>query len=185
MEDFNIIELYWQRDEQAIAETDLKYGRFCHAIAFNLLNVQEDAEECVSDTWCSAWEQIPPARPAKFKAWLGRIIRNISISLWHRNHAQKRNSGLTELLDELEDCIPAAPSVEQTLETAALGKFISSWLLSLSEDDRIMFVRRYWYGLPLKDLACDMGTDAGKLAQRMYRLRLSLKDALEKEGFGL
>ena len=90
MEDRVIIELYWQRDERAIAETAAKYGVFCHTIAMNLLGQREDAEECVNDTWHTAWMSIPPQRPSRLRAWLGRVVRNLALGLWNRNHAQKR-----------------------------------------------------------------------------------------------
>ena len=185
MEDSGIIELYWQRDERAIAETDAKYGTFCNALAMNLLGVREDAEECVNDTYHAAWNSMPPERPGRLRAWLGRVVRNISVSLLQRNHAQKRCSGADVLLSELEDCVPAPGGVESELENAELGRIISKWLRTLSADDRALFVRRYWYGTELSTLALERNMPANRLAQRMYRLRLSLRKALEKEGVTL
>ncbi len=182
MEDTQIIDLYWQRDETAIAETDRKYGPFCGSIALNLLGVREDAEECVSDTWHQAWLSMPPQRPDKLKAWLGRIVRNLSINRWRRNHAQKRYGGVEQLLSELEDCVPSPQSMEKELEDAELGELISRWLKLLPQEDRVLFTRRYWHGAALKDLAEERDIPPAKLAQRMYKLRLSLKSALEKEG---
>ncbi len=182
MEDDQIIDLYWQRNEKAIVETDQKYGAFCRAIAMNLLGSREDVEECVSDAYHQAWMLMPPERPDRLKAWLGRIVRNISINLWHRNHAQKRYNGTQQMLSELEDCIPSPRNVEKELEDAELGKAINRWLLSLPMEDRVLFVRRYWHGIALNDLAKEWGIPSGRLAQRMYRLRLGLKKALEKEG---
>ncbi len=181
MEDSQIIEMYWQRNENAIVETDRRYGAFCFKIALNLLSVREDAEECVNDTWGEAWNSMPPQRPEKLKAWLGRIVRNISINLWRKNHARKRYNGINEILDELTDCIPSSPSVEQQIEDAQLGKCISAWLLSLSPEDRILFVRRYWHGRALNELASECDISYGRLTKKMYRLRLDLKAALEKE----
>ncbi len=181
MEDLQIIDMYWKRDENAIAETDRKYGAYCQRIALNLLSVREDAEECVNDTWNEAWNQMPPQRPENLKAWLGRIVRNISVSLWRWNHAQKRYSGINQIFEELEDCVPSPRSIEQEIEDAELGKCISAWLLTLPADDRILFVQRYWNGRALNDLAEEYNIPAGRLAKKMYRLRLDLKSVLEKE----
>lgn len=107
MEDAAIVALYWNRDEAAIAETQRKYGSYCQAIAQNILSSREDAEECVSDAWNAAWNAMPPQRPGSLSAFLGRIVRNLSISRWRRDRAQKRYAGLEVLLSELEDCLPA------------------------------------------------------------------------------
>ena len=185
MEDIQIIELYWQRNEQAITETSSKYGMFCFSIARNSLSIHEDAEECVNDTYHQVWNVIPPQRPNKFRPWLGKIVRNIALNLWNKNHTQKRYAGMTELLSELEDCIPASQTVEAEIEEKELAEHIDRWLRSLDREDRILFVRRYWNGVPLCDLASEIGMASGKLAQRMYRLRISLKAALEKEDIHL
>lgn len=182
MEDSQIIALYWQRSEQAISETAQKYGGFCHRIAMNILSRHEDAEECVNDTYHAAWNQIPPARPMSLPAYLGRIVRNISISLFRANQAQKRNRGMEILLSELEDCLPAAENVETAMERKQLGMAISRWLDSLSQTDRVLFVRRYWYGDSVQGLAKETGCSPGQMAQRMRRLRLRLRAALEQEG---
>lgn len=181
MEDSQIMDLYWKRNEYAIVETDRKYGALCHSIAMNLLSDREDAEECVNDTWNEAWNLMPPQRPENLKAWLCKIVRNISINLWRKNHAQKRFNGITQMLDELEDCIPSSQSVEQEIEDAELGRCISTWLLSLSPEDRILFVQRYWHGNALNALAVEWNIPAARLTKKMYRLRLSLKATLEKE----
>lgn len=182
MEDSQIIELYWQRNEQAIAETDAKYGAFCFSIAKSILSVHEDAEECVNDTYHRAWNAIPPQRPVQFRPWLGKTVRNAALNLWNKNHTQKRYAGMTELFSELEDCIPSPQTVEQEIESRALTEHIERWLRSLDRQDRVLFLRRYWNGTALRDLAVEQGVPPGKLAQRMYRLRLGLKAALEKEG---
>jgi len=181
MEDSKIIDLYWDRNENAIAQTAQKYGNYCHTIAYNVLSVQEDAEECVNDTYVQAWNTIPPQRPTMFKAWLGKVVRNLALNLWDKNHAQKRYQGMDAVLDELEECIPATQTVESEIEDKELGKVISDWLRTLEEDDRNLFVRRYWGGESVNDLAEEWGITANKLAQKMFRLRNSLKSALEKE----
>lgn len=185
MEDLQIIDLYFERNETAIAETAAKYGLFCHNIALNILSVKADAEECVNDTYLQAWNSIPPQRPDKFRAWLGRVVRNISINLWNKNHCQKRYAGIEQFMDELEDCIPSPQTVEHQIEEQELTEVINTWLASLSRDDRVLFVRRYWNGKTVNELAKETGTESKKLARRMYSLRQSLKSALEKEGYSL
>ena len=181
MNDKEIIALYWARDERAITETDDKYGKFCRGIAMNILSVKEDAEECVNDTYHKAWTVIPPQRPEFFRAWLGRVVRNLALNLWNRNHTQKRYSGMETLMSEMEDCIPARENVEDEIDDIELGKAISRWLATLSEEDRTQFILRYWNGIPLKNIAARYQTDPDKLAQKMFRLRKSLKAALEEE----
>lgn len=185
MEDSRIVELYLARSEDAILHTQQKYGAYCHRIAKNILGIDEDAEECVNDTYHTAWNSIPPARPNNLKVWLGRVVRNTAINLYHKNRAQKRYDGTAALLSELEDCIPSAASVEREIEERELTALIERWLCTLKKDDRILFVRRYWYGVPLSELASRQKVSPNRLAQKMHRLRLSLKHALEQEGFDL
>ena len=174
MEDERIIELFWQRDEDALTRLDEKYGAFCFTIAFNVLSVREDAEECVNDAFRRAWESIPPERPRLLRAWIGKVTRNLALNRWNRDHAQKRG-GLELLLSELEDCVPASESVERTVDDAELGKIIGGWLKDQPELDRTLFVRRYWQGEPLNKLADEWGISRNKLAQQMLRLRRSLR----------
>ncbi|MBR4702858.1 MAG: sigma-70 family RNA polymerase sigma factor [Oscillospiraceae bacterium] len=185
MEDSAIIELYWQRSEQAIAETQTKYGAFCYSVALNLLRIPEDAEECVSDTYHAAWNAMPPQRPEKLRAWLGRVTRNLSLSLWNRNHRAKRSGGIPELLDELEDCLPAPETAETALEARELARAIDAWLSSLRREDRVLFLGRYWNGLSIQELAFRRGMKPEKLSLRLFRLRQSLRGFLEKEGYVL
>ncbi len=185
MNDNDIISLYWARDERAIKETDIKYGRLCRSIAINILSVNEDSEECVSDTYHKVWNTIPPQRPQKFCAWLGKIVRNIALNMWNKNYAAKRYGGMETLLSELDECVPAKESVEESIDSAELGRVISAWLRTLSDEDRTYFIMRYWNGIPLKDIAARSGIASDKLAQKMFRLRAGLKAALEKEDISL
>ena len=182
MEDNQIIELYFRRDESALAETAKKYGTFCLRIAMNVVNVQEDAEECVNDTYHTAWNQIPPTRPDSLRAFLGRIVRNFAISKYRAMHAKKRFHGLEVMLSELEECIPSLHNVEQEIEAQELTEYINIWLAGLKAEDRVLFVRRYWYGEEVRDLAKRCGVSAGKMTQRMLRLRRKLKAFLEEKG---
>lgn len=185
MEDIEIVDLYWKRDETAIKETDYKYGRFCQSLAMNILSVWEDAEECVSDTYQKAWNAIPPEHPNAFRAWLGKIVRNLSINRWHHNRAQKRYQGAEELLSELADCIPDSKTTESILEAQELSEYISDWLRALPAMDRTWFVRRYWNGEPLQTLAASSGITPSTLAGRMFRLRKSLRNYLTQKGVAL
>lgn len=182
MEDRQIIALYHGRNETAIAETDRKYGPFCRTIAMNILSVREDAEECVNDTWHAAWRKMPPELPRSLKAFLGRITRNLSISRFRAGRAQKRYSGLELMLSELEECVPSDLSVEKAIEEKELGDIISSWLEDLMEEDRILFVRRYWYGESVKELAAERKCTENQLAQKMRWMRSRLKTHLESKG---
>ena len=185
MDDKQIIDLYFARDEQAIAETEQEYGDFCLRISMNVLGIREDAEECVSDTYLSAWKQIPPTIPRSLKAFLGRIVRNLSISRFRAMRAKKRYNGMEVLLSELGDCVPSDWHVEQTVEAKELSGYISDWLESLSAEDCALFVRRYWFGDEVQELAEKCGITAAQMAQRMLRLRKGLRTALEQKGVAL
>ena len=182
MEDHRIIDLYWQRDPTAIAETDRSYGRYCLQIAKNILTLTWDAEECVNDTWMTAWNQMPPTRPQSLRAFLGRIVRNLSISRWRANRAQKRGCGLDLMLSELEDCIPAAQTVEEIVDHRLLTETIAQWLQGLDEAHRMLFLRRYWYGEAVAELAKEWGCNPKQMTQRLLRLRRKLRTHLESEG---
>ena len=185
MDDLAIVELYHQRDEQAITESDKKYGAFCLSIALRLLVLREDAEECVNDTWHAAWNRMPPDWPQVLGAFLGRITRNLSISRWRQNHARKRYDGIEVLLSELEDCVPAPDTVEKELDREQLAQSISTWLDNLTEENRRLFIRRYWYGDPVKELAMERDERANSLSQQLLRLRKDLRTFLESEGVKL
>lgn len=185
MEDMQIIALYHQRDESAIVETEKKYGKFCKSIAHNILANAEDAKECVNDTYLRVWNAIPPQQPTCFRAWIGRIVRNIALHRWEHNNAQKRSRNMETMLSELEECLPSANNIAQAEDAAAIRECLNRWLASCERDDRILFVRRYWNGIPLKDLAEEQEISAARLAQKMYRLRNDLRKALEQEGITL
>lgn len=174
MDDRAIVELYHRREERAIAETDKKYGGLCRSIALRLLGVREDAEECVNDTWLKAWTTMPQNRPDHLGAYLGRIVRNLALDRWRRGRAQKRGAGLDAMLAELDECIPAKETTEEQVEARELTRLLERWLDSLPQEDRVLFVRRYWYGEP-----------AGKHVKRLWRLRQKLKAYLEQEGVPL
>ena len=177
--------ILFKRDEAAISETATKYGVFCHRIALNILSISADAEECVNDTYLRAWNSIPPQKPGKLGAWLGKVVRNIAFDLWKKNHRQKRYAGMEQLLSELEDCIPSPATVEHQIEEQELTEVINTWLALLPQNDRILFMRRYWNGETVNTLAQESGVSPANMAKRMYRLRQNLKSKLEKEGYSL
>lgn len=182
MNDLELIELYFLRDEKAIQETKVKYGTFCHKLAFNILSVHEDAEECVNDTYLTAWYSIPPEEPRYFKGWLGRVVRNISLDLWRKNHRQKRYAGINQLFEELAECIPSPANVESEIENKELTDLLNKWLAGLPQPDCALFIRRYWYGDSLKSIARSTLSTPADIANHMYRLRQNLKKTLEKQG---
>ena len=185
MEDIRIIDLYWLRDETAIRETDTKYGAFCHRMAMNILHSFQDSEECVSDTYTRCWDTMPPQRPGSLRAYLGTIIRNLSISRYRAYHAQKRFGGAEVLLSELQDCVPAPENIQRTVEAEELGGLISVWLDTLDREDRALFIRRYWNGDAVKELAGELGIRPNALTKRLLRLREGLRGHLEKEGISV
>ena len=182
MEDCQIIDLYWKRNETAITETDTKYGGFCRRISNNILHDPWDSEECVSDAYGRCWDTMPPQRPNSLRAYLGAILRNLSISRYRAEHAQKRFGGAELLLSELSDCIPAPENTQRTVEAGELGELISTWLRKQATEDRVLFVRRYWNGDSVKALAAEMGLRPNALTKRLLRLRENLRRELEREG---
>ena len=182
MEDVEIVGLYWARDQLAIAESQQKYGSLCGGIAMNILHNREDSEECVNDTWGRAWESMPPQRPERLGAYLGKIVRNLSLNRWRMRRAEKRGGGEAEvLLSELGECLPE-PGEGLLCEEEQLSSVIARWLEGLPEEDRVLFLRRYWYGDSLESTARAQGTGANYLAVRMHRLRRRLRSHLEREG---
>ena len=185
MDDREIIAFFWNRDETAIAACRKKYNALLERISRNILSSSQDSEECVSDTYLKAWETIPPKKPDSLAAYLGRIARNLSLNRWNQLHAQKRGEGGSILLSELSDCIPAENSVEAEIETARLTQLIDSWLDTLPQNDRVLFLRRYWYGDSVNALAAEAGSTPSVISGRLYRLRAKLRRQLEKEGISL
>ena len=185
MDDLQIIELYNERNEKAISETSAKYGSLLYRIAINVLSLREDSEEVVNDTYSKAWNSIPPEKPNILSSYLGKITRNLSINRWHSLRAKKRYDGAEILLSELEDCIPSPKNVENEIENKDLVQAIDNWLSTLSVNDRVLFLKRYWFCDAVSALALEFGTSPNKLAGKLYRLRMDLKRALAAEGISL
>lgn len=186
MEDKQIVDLYWERSEDAIAVSAEKYGRYCHSIAYRILFDEQDSCECVNDTWLKAWESMPPHRPALLSAFLGKITRNLAINRYHFNRTEKRGGGELPLaMEELQDCIPAAGSTENVVEDLVLKEVIGRFLQGLSADDRRIFLQRYWYFCQIKEIARDFGMTQSRVKMSLLRSRNALRTMLEKEGFTL
>ena len=183
MEDGAIIDLYWARSQQAITESEQKYGPYCHTIARRILDREEDAEECVNDTWLRAWNAMPPQRPSILSAFFGKLTRNLSLDRWRRLKAAKRGGSQVEVaLHELEDCLPDTRRPDENLEASETAAIISAFLRRQSEADRALFVRRYFHLEPLDDLCVRFGLSMGQVKSRLHRMRNKLKQELEREG---
>ena len=186
MEDQKIIALYWERSENAISETAQKYGSYCHYIAKNILQNEEDAAECVNDAWLRAWNAIPPARPNHLRTFLGKIVRNLALNRWETESAEKRGGGaIPQVLEELHECLPAEDFSEQVVDKMVLQALMNKFLSSLKPDARKIFVRRYWYFSSIREIAEEYGMTESKVTVTLCRTRQKLAQLLEKEGITL
>lgn len=186
MDDRQIIALYQERSETALSETAKKYGRYCRSIAYNILNNEEDSEECVNDTWWRVWETIPPQCPDCLPAFLGKITRNLALNRYKYNSREKRGGGQVFLvLEELEGCIPGTDSTAGAMEEKLLTEALNKFLAQLPVVKRRMFLRRYWYLSSIKEIAEEFGVSESKVKMILLRIRNKLKQALEKEGIML
>lgn len=181
MEDAKIIDLFWARDEEAIAQTDAAYGRKLHILANRIVQSHEDAEESVSDTYMKAWNTIPPQRPTYFFAYLAKICRNFALGRLDWNRAAKRNAEVVTLTEEMALCIPDR-SQERQLEGEELGKLLNRFLGELSQESRLIFLRRYWYTDSIGEIAARYGISESKVKTRLHRTRIKLHSFLEMEG---
>ena len=183
MYDREILDLYFQRSEQAIQETDNKYGSYCFRIAYQVLASREDAQESVSDTYLAAWNAIPPKRPPLLSAFLGKIARNISIDRWRSRSTYKRGGGEFALcLDELKHCASGQPSVEERQLQKEVVQTLNGFLKQLPEAERKVFVCRYWYMDSIRDIAEAFGISQTKVTTMLYRTREKLRKQLKGEG---
>lgn len=186
MEDKDIVQLYWNRDEQAIAETSSKYGRYCTSIAMNILNNPEDAEECVNDTYLKAWDSIPPHKPGVLSAFLGRIVRNISLNKYKHAHRAKRGGNeITLILDELGEIVSDEESVLDIAIRNEMIKTINDLIKTLSKEKQYMFFRRYWYSDSVKAIAAQCGRTENYVSVELGRMRKKLREHLTERGYDL
>ena len=184
MDDRQIVDLYFQRDEQAIRETAKKYGTYCFSIARNILQNTADAEETVNDTYIGAWKSIPPHRPALLSTYLGKITRRLALKRWTANRTRKRGGGETALaLDELAGCIPSRFDMESRMEMAELTKILNGFVRNLPQSEQQVFLRRYWYLEPIADIALAYGFTQSKVKSMLLRTRKKLYAHLQKEGY--
>ena len=182
MEDKEILNLYWARSEQAILETGRKYGVPVSWVAWNILGDRQGAEECVNDTWLAAWNSIPPQRPDPLLTYLCKIARNLALSRRRRSLARKRNSSFDLALEELETVLASSEGPERSYEARELAEAVNGFLRTLSREDRFAFLRRYWYGDHVKQIAARLGGGEHRISVRLSRIRKNLKCYLEKEG---
>lgn len=183
MDDVQIVELYFERSERAIAETAAKYGRLCEGVAYKIIGIREDAEECVNDTYLNIWNSVPPKRPDNFRAFICRITRNLSLSRVKYYSAKKRDRGALVSFSELEGTLSEPPFFEDDGE--ALGKAMSDFLRTQSADARNVFMRRYWFLESIEDISKRYAFSQSKVKSLLFRTRERLKKYLEKEGISI
>ncbi|MBO5093767.1 MAG: RNA polymerase sigma factor [Lachnospiraceae bacterium] len=184
IEDEKIIELFFERSEQGIRELDLKYGRIFHKLSNNIVNNRQDAEECVNDAYLGAWKAIPPAHPSPLLTYLCKIVRNISLKLYYRKEAAKRSSAYTIAMEEIEACIAGPNTVETELEAKELARIIEDFLDTLTIENRVIFMRRYWFSDSCRDIAEFAGLTEKNISVRLTRIRQKMKNYLiEREVF--
>lgn len=186
MKDIDIIKLYFARSEKAIEETDRKYGSYCTAIAENILHSKQDSEECVNDTYLKAWESVPPNKPQNLRTYLGRITRNLAINRYKKYIAGKRGGHEVDIIfSELEGCIPSGLSVEKQIDEKLIIRLLEEFLKDQSDIKRNIFLRRYWYCETVSQIAEDFSVSESKVTSLLYRMRLKLREKLEKEGISV
>ncbi len=182
--DEKIIEMFFERSEQAIRELNNKYGKICHSLSYNIVNNRQDAEECVNDAYLGAWNAIPPARPNPLLTYLCKIVRNISLKLYWRKEADKRNSHYTIAMEEIEACIAAPSTVEVEIQAKELAFIIGEFLDTLTLENRVIFMRRYWFSDSYRDIAQFVGLTEKNISVRLTRIREKMKKYLtEREVF--
>lgn len=185
MEDQQIVELYFARSESAIAETDKKYGRYCHSIAYRILENDEDAKEIVNDTYLKTWNTVPPNRPDPLKPYVGMISRHLSLDRYEEYHTQKRGGQVPLVLEELAECIPEGDCGADMGESVALRDALGRFVRSLPDKTQSIFLQRYWYSCSVAEIAEGYGMRENSVTVLLHRTRKKLKAHLQKEGFDL
>ena len=178
IDDEKIIELFFERSDQGIQELDNKYGKICHNLSYNILNSRQDAEECVNDAYLGAWNAIPPTKPNPLLSYIVKIVRNISLKIYWRKEAAKRSGYYTIALQEIESCIADQKTVEDEIEARELARIIENFLNTLSLENRIIFMRRYWFADSYKDIAEFVGLSEKNIFVRLTRIREKMKQYL-------
>ena len=184
IDDEKIIEMFFERSEQGIRELDIKYGKICHNLSYNIVNSRQVAEECVNDAYLGAWNAIPPAHPNPLLSYIVKIVRNISLKIYWRKEAAKRNSIYTIAMQEIEACIADQKTVEDEIEARELARIIEDFLDTLTLENRVIFMRRYWFADSYKDIAEFVGLSEKNISVRLTRIREKMKQYLiEREVF--
>jgi RNA polymerase sigma-70 factor (ECF subfamily) len=185
MQDSDIIKLFYNRSEDAIRELDEKYGKLCKHIANNILHDEQQVQECINDAYFGMWNSIPPNNPNPLRAYLCKIVRNISVKRYRDNHTAKRFTEYEISINELGDCIPDKNSVEDIVRQKELTKLIETFLQKIDSKDRIMFVRRYWYAESVKNIANSFGISERNASMKLFRIRKKLRLYLEETGVSI
>lgn len=184
IDDEKIIEMFFERSEQGLRELDNKYGKICHNLSYNIVSNRQDAEECVNDAYLGAWNAIPPEQPNPLLAYLCKIVRNISLKIYYRKEAAKRRSHYTIAMEEIEAYIADPNTVEAEIEARELARIIESFLDTLTVENRVIFMRRYWFSDSCKDIAEFVGLTEKNISVRLTRIRQKMKEYLaEREVF--
>lgn len=178
IDDKKIIELFFKRDQQGIRELDNKYGAVCHNLSYNIVNNRQDAEECVNDVYLGAWNTIPPAQPDPLLTYLCKMVRNISLKIYYRKEAAKRSSHYTIAMEEIEACIADLNTAETEMEARELAHIIEGFLDTLTAENRVIFMRRYWFSDSYKDIAEFVGLTEKIISVRLTRIRQKMKEYL-------
>lgn len=184
MDDKEILNLFFNRSEEAITETIKKYGNYCMKIALNILNNVSDSEECLNDTWLGLWNSVPPEKPDPLKVYIGRICRNISLKKYKYNNAAKRNKEMNLILTEIDEYIPGCAEYDD-YEFDRIIELINEFLLLLSKENRIIFIRRYWYADKIKEIAETLNISENNVKGKLYKTRNKLKNHLIKKGVNI
>ena len=182
MEDERIIQLFFDRSEMAIKELHHKYGKICHKLSVNILQNMQDAEECVNDAYLGVWNTVPPTHPNPLLAYVCRIVRNLSVKRYRSNRAKKRDSIYDVALGELEGCLASAGSVEEEMDARELKELLYAFLDSLSKENRVIFVRRYWFLDSYEQISVRVGISVKNVSVRLVRIRKMLREYLEERG---
>lgn len=185
MLDEEILDLFFARSEDAIIQLAEKYGKLCRQTSYNILGDNSDAEECVNDSYLGVWNAIPPARPENLLTYLLKIVKNISLNRYHKNHAKKRNSAFDVAVDELAEVLPSGETIESVLEANELTREIEAFLDSLNQENRVVFIRRYWFFDTYEQIAKRIGITEKNVSVRLSRMRIKLREHLTERGIVL
>ena len=182
IDDEKIIDLFFKRSEQGIRELDIKYGKICHNLSYNIVNNRQDAEECVNDAYFGAWKAMPPAKPNPLLTYLLKIVRNLSLKRYWQKGAAKRNSNYTIALQEIEACVAAPNAVEDVIEARELAHILEGFLDTLTKENRVIFLRRYWFSDSYQDIAELVGLSEKTVSVRLTRMRQKMRQYLLESG---